>query len=129
MKRCLIIGSGIAGLTAASILSSKKIQVTLLESAPKFGGRTYSFKDSESGETIDNGQHILMGCYKETLAFLNLIDAGNNFISQENLNIDFLTNDKKKYSLRSSSIPYPINLLFAILNYNTLNVVEKFRFI
>ena len=129
MKRCLIIGSGISGLTAASILSSKKIQVTLLESAPKFGGRTYSFKDSESGETIDNGQHILMGCYKETLAFLNLIGAGNNFIFQKNLNIDFLTDDKKKYSLRSSLIPYPLNLLFAILNYNALNVVEKFRFI
>ena len=61
MKNCLVIGGGIAGLTAASILTSKNISVTLLEASPKLGGRTYSFKDPETKTTIDNGQHILMG--------------------------------------------------------------------
>ncbi len=129
MKKCLIIGSGIAGLTAASILSSKKIQVTLLESSPKFGGRTFSFKDSESGETIDNGQHILMGCYQDTLSFLKLIEAENNFLYQENLVVNFLTDDRKEYSIRASTLPYPINLLLAIFNYNVLDTNDKFRFI
>ena len=48
MKRCLIIGGGLAGLTAASILSSKNFSVTLIESSPKLGGRTYSFYDKET---------------------------------------------------------------------------------
>jgi monoamine oxidase len=39
MSKCLIIGGGIAGLTAASILSSKNNQVLLLEASPKLGGR------------------------------------------------------------------------------------------
>ena len=85
MKRCLIIGGGLAGLTAASILSQKKNHVSLLESSPKLGGRTYSFIDKESYVEIDNGQHIMMGCYKETLSFVKLIGAENNFDYQKNL--------------------------------------------
>jgi len=129
MKKCLIIGSGIAGLTAASILSSKKIPVTVLESSPKFGGRTYSFKDSVSGETIDNGQHILMGCYDETLSFIKLIGAENNFLYQDNLCVKFLTNDKKEFSICASSLPYPVNLLVALLDYNIFDFIDKMRFI
>lgn len=129
MKKCLIIGSGIAGLTAASILSSKKFQVTLLESSPKFGGRTYSFINSESGESIDNGQHILMGCYKESLEFIKLIGAENNFIYQKNLNINFLSEGGKEYSIHASSLPYPLNLLLAIFNYDVIELIDKFRLI
>ena len=90
MKRCLIIGGGLSGLTAASILSSKNINVTLIESSPKLGGRTYSFIDKDTGTEIDNGQHIMMGCYKETLALLNLIGAQNNFDYQKNLYLKFI---------------------------------------
>lgn len=129
MKKCLIIGSGIAGLTAASFLSSKKIQVTLLESSPKFGGRTFSFKDSESGENIDNGQHILMGCYKYSLAFLKLISAEDNFIYQKKLVVNFLSDQKKLFSIRALTFPYPFNLLLAVLNYKALDIVDRFRFI
>ena len=103
MKRCLIIGGGIAGLTAASILSSKKISVTLIESSPKLGGRTYSFMDEVSGEIIDNGQHIMMGCYKETLSFLRLIGADKNFIYQNKLEVDFIDYGFKKYKLHASN--------------------------
>jgi len=129
MKKCLIIGSGIAGLTAASYLSSKKIQVTLLESSPKFGGRTFSFKDSESGEIIDNGQHILMGCYEDSLAFLKLIGAENNFVYQKKLVVNFLSNQKKLFAISALTFPYPFNLLFAVFNYKALDIVDRFRFI
>lgn len=125
MKRCLIIGGGISGLTAASILSSKKISVTLLESSPKLGGRTYSFLDKVTNTFIDNGQHIMMGCYKDTLAFLKLIGAENNFEYQKNLSLKFLNRSKKEYQISADSYFYPINLLLAILNYNVLTKFEK----
>lgn len=129
MKRCIVIGSGIAGLTATSILSSKKIRVTLLESSPKFGGKTYSFKDSASGDIIDNGQHILMGCYDETLSFVKLIGAENNFLYQENLEVNFLSKEKDEYSINASNLFYPVNLLAGVFNYNALNLTQKFKFI
>ena len=129
MKRCLIIGGGLAGLTAASILSSQKIQVTLIESSPKLGGRTYSFIDKESNVEIDNGQHIMMGCYKDTLSFIKLIGAENNFDYQNNLLIKFLDRNKKLYQLDASISFYPFNLFFAIINYDILKLSDKKDFI
>ena len=129
MNKCLIIGSGIAGLNAASILSSKKFPVTILESSPKFGGRTYSYKDPDSNDMIDNGQHILMGCYDDTINFLKLVRAEKNFNFQNYLEVNFLTSDRKEYSIKASSLFYPLNLLAAVLNYNVLDFMDKLRLI
>ena len=91
MKKTIIIGSGFAGLTAASYLSNNNYKVQILESSPKPGGRAYSFRDRETDAVIDNGQHILMGCYKETLNFLKLIGADKNLTRQQSLSLKFLT--------------------------------------
>lgn len=98
MKRCAIIGGGLAGLSAASILSLNNFNVTLIESSPKLGGRTYSFRDKETDTEIDNGQHIMMGCYKETHQFLKLIGAENNFDYQKKLFLKFI--DRNNINLR-----------------------------
>lgn len=129
MKRCLIIGGGISGLTAASILSTKNISVTLLESSPKLGGRTYSFFDTETNTIIDNGQHILMGCYKDTLAFIKMIGAENNFEYQKNLSLEFLDKTKKQFSLNSNKLFYPLNLFYSITKYDAFTLTEKLSFI
>jgi squalene-associated FAD-dependent desaturase len=129
MKQCLIIGGGLAGLAAASILSSKNLNVTLIESSPKLGGRTYSFKDTETDTEIDNGQHIMMGCYTETLSFLKLIGVENNFEYQQNLFLKFIDRNKNQFQLNAAKTFYPFNLLMAILNYNVLNFSDKISFI
>jgi squalene-associated FAD-dependent desaturase len=129
MKRCLIIGGGLAGLSAASILSSKKFNVTLIESSPKLGGRTYSFRDKETDSEIDNGQHIMMGCYKETLQFVKLIGAENNFDYQENLFLKFIDREKNQFQFNASSSFYPLNLLKAIINFDALTSDDKISFI
>jgi len=129
MKRCLIIGGGLAGLTAASILSSKNLNVTLIESSPKLGGRTYSFIDRETDTVIDNGKHIMMGCYNETLSFIKLIGAVNNFDYQKNLFLRFLDKDKNQFQINASTSFYPFNLLFAIINYDALSLSDKIFFI
>ena len=129
MKRCLIIGGGLAGLTAASILSSKNFSVTLIESSPKLGGRTYSLKDKETDKIIDNGQHILMGCYKETFSLLKLIGAENNFDYQKNLFLKFIDRNKNQFQINAGISFYPFNLFIAILNYDVLNFSDKILFI
>lgn len=129
MKRCLIIGGGVAGLTAASILSSKKIAITIIESSPKLGGRTYSFIDKETDTIIDNGQHIMMGCYRETLSFLKLIGAENNFHYQKNLLLKIIDRNKNQFNLDASTSFYPFNLIIVIKNYNAFNFNDKISFI
>ncbi len=78
-KKVIVIGGGFAGLSTAAYLAKNKFKVTLLEASPKLGGRAYSFLDKDTDTIIDNGQHILMGCYNYTLDFLSLIDATDNF--------------------------------------------------
>ena len=48
-------------------------RVVVVEEAPRLGGRATAFTDRETGERVDNGQHVLFGCYRETYAFLRRI--------------------------------------------------------
>jgi len=125
MKHCIVIGGGIAGLTSAAYLAKQSIKVTLLESSPKLGGRAYSFTEQKSNDVVDNGQHILMGCYSDTINFLKLIGAKDNFIYQKSLQINFLTQAGKLVKLKSFTSFYPFNLLFALLNFKAITITER----
>ena len=74
----IVIGAGFAGLSAAVRLSRRGARVLVLEARSRLGGRATAFPDRETGELVDNGQHVLMGCYSETFAFLRDIDAQDN---------------------------------------------------
>jgi phytoene dehydrogenase-like protein len=58
----VIVGGGFAGLSAGVALAERGFNVAVLEGKPALGGRAYSFVDPESGDFVDNGQHVLMGC-------------------------------------------------------------------
>ena len=64
-----VIGAGWAGLAAASELSNRGCQVTLYESSHTPGGRARQVLDPTLG-MIDNGQHLLLGAYEETLRLM-----------------------------------------------------------
>ena len=129
MKKCLVLGGGFAGLTSAVYLSKAGYKIELIEASPKLGGRAYSFKDTETNTIIDNGQHILMGCYKETLNFLKLINATANLEFQKQLKVNFVKEDFRLYPLEAKGIFYPLNLALGILSYNALCVSERLRLI
>jgi squalene-associated FAD-dependent desaturase len=129
MKKCIIIGGGLAGLTAAAFLSRSGFYVEVLEASPKPGGRAYSFKDNDSGAVIDNGQHIMMGCYKETLNFFKLIGAGENLIYRDRLKVNFLKENFNLFTLHASPLPYPLNLVSALLNYKVLSLHDRLLFL
>jgi len=129
MKKCLVVGGGLAGLSAAVSLAKQNIHIQLIEASPKFGGRVYSFLDEKSGDEIDNGQHLLLGCYNETLDFAKHIGATNLFNYQKKLEINFATRDKIKYQLKATDLPYPFNMLFGLLNYDVLSLADKIKII
>ena len=70
-RRVAVIGGGWAGLAAAVHATRAGHQVTVLEMAPQLGGRARQI-DSH-GMALDNGQHILIGAYTETLSLMQLV--------------------------------------------------------
>jgi squalene-associated FAD-dependent desaturase len=127
MKKCLILGGGFAGLTSAVYLARAGIKVEVIEASPKLGGRAYSLTDPETDTIIDNGQHILMGCYKETLKFFDLINARGNLSYQENLQVNFVREGFNLVPLKTDEFFYPFNLLIGILRYKALNFIERLK--
>jgi squalene-associated FAD-dependent desaturase len=117
----LIVGGGFAGLAAAVDLASAGARVTLLERRPFLGGRAYSFTDRVTGETVDNGQHLLMGCYHETLDFLRRIGASNKLKIQRTPCVDFLDARAGLARLRLPSAPAPLHLLAGLARLGTVS--------
>ncbi len=66
--RVAVIGGGWAGCAAAVTLAAAGIPVTLFEQARTLGGRAR--RVMHDGVALDNGQHILIGAYRQTLALL-----------------------------------------------------------
>lgn len=58
----VIVGGGVAGIAAAVRVAKAGEQPILIETRRKLGGRATSFVDPRSGRTLDNCQHVLMGC-------------------------------------------------------------------
>ncbi len=70
MRSVGIAGGGLAGLACALSLARRGVKVTVFEQRRRLGGRATSFVDQQSGETIDNCQHVALGCCHRYIAFL-----------------------------------------------------------
>lgn len=127
MKKCVVIGGGLAGLSTAVFLADSGIKVEVIEASPKLGGRTYSLLNKANSDIIDNGQHILMGCYNSTLDFIRLIKAENNFFFQDQLKVNFLKENFELFQLKAGNLIYPFNLLSALLNYKAISLRNRIR--
>jgi zeta-carotene desaturase len=121
----LIIGGGLAGLSAAVELTSAGHSVLLVEQKPRLGGRVYSYVHPETGDEVDNGQHLLMGCYTETLAYLKRISALEKITIQKNLSITFRKRSTGTAHLTALPFPAPFNVLFGLLRLNTLSLLDR----
>ncbi len=127
MTKVLVAGGGIAGLSCAAYLAEGGWDVTVIEASPKLGGRAYSFMDEKSGDVIDNGQHIMMGCYENTLDFLKLVSAEDKVTVQDNLRVAFVDREGNEHYLDATSGNYPLNLGKSILKYSALTLKERLK--
>ncbi|KAF0152805.1 MAG: crtP [Ignavibacteria bacterium] len=129
MKHVIVIGGGLAGLSTAVYISEKGIKVTLLEASPKLGGRAYSISNQNQNDVYDNGQHLMMGCYNETLSFLKKIGSHELVEIQKNMEVTFVEEGGIVNKLSAPGIFYPFNLLTAVLKYKALSLRNRFRVI
>jgi squalene-associated FAD-dependent desaturase len=116
----IVIGGGFAGLSAACALAELGARVTVLEARPTLGGRATAFTDPQSGERVDNGQHILMGCYHETFGFLRRIGAESHVRVQSELAADMIMRDGRQTRLVCPPLPAPLNLVGGVIEWEAL---------
>jgi squalene-associated FAD-dependent desaturase len=125
-KRVVIIGGGFAGLAAGVRLSARGHEVMLLERRNHLGGRAYSFIDQKTGDVVDNGQHLFMGCYHHTIAFLETIGRLDRLKFQDRARVDFL--DREGFtSFDCPPLPAPLNVLAGLLRMKGLGIGDKLR--
>src|SRR5215207_3630445 len=116
----VIIGAGFAGLSAAALLAEQGIPVTVLDARPRLGGRATAFPDRQSGELVDNGQHVMFGCYRETFRFLRRVGAEDHVRVQQTLEVPFLDVNGRRSVLRCPRLPAPFHLLAAVLAWDAM---------
>lgn len=86
----IVVGGGFAGLAAATLLAERGARVLLLEARPYLGGRARSWTDPETGSTVDNGQHLFMGCYGDTLLLLDRLGTRDRLNLEPRLTVPFI---------------------------------------
>jgi hydroxysqualene dehydroxylase len=125
-KRVVIIGGGFAGLAAGVGLSERGVEVLVLERRNHLGGRAYSFVDAKTGDVVDNGQHLFMGCYHHTVAFLEKIGRLDRLKFQDRPRVDFL--DREGFTrFDCPPLPAPLHVLAGLLKMKGLGIGDKLR--
>ena len=109
MNKAYVVGAGLAGLSAATILASRGVAVTLIEAAPQAGGRCRSYFDPAMDAVIDNGNHLVLSGNRAVHDYLARIGAKNALAGPPRAEFAFvdLRNDER-WMLRPNEggLPY-----------------------
>ena len=120
----VVVGGGLAGITAAIALRETGARVTLLESRPRLGGATCSF--TRGGLVVDNGQHVFLGCctaYRELIARLGMTGSVS---LQDRFDVAVL-GPHGQARLRRTRLPGPLHMGQALVTYPLLSPAERLR--
>lgn len=109
-----IVGGGIASLAASVYLTQKQIPFIIFEKNNHLGGRAYSWKDQSSQDEIDNGQHALFGCYKETLNLLQMVGQKKWNRRNERLRIVYMKKGSRDFVLDFPNMMAPFQIIIAL---------------
>lgn len=112
--KVVVVGAGFAGLAAAIRLQESRHDVLLLERRGILGGRATSYVDAASGEEVDNGTHLMLGAYRDTLDLLGRAGARDLLLEQDRLRLDYV-DDRGFTSLDCPGLAAPLHLLWGIL--------------
>ncbi|MEU6548203.1 hydroxysqualene dehydroxylase HpnE [Streptomyces sp. NPDC046859] len=128
-RDAVVIGGGLAGVTAALALADAGVRVTLLEGRPRLGGLAFSFRRGDL--TVDNGQHVYLRCCTAYRWFLDRIDGAALAPLQERLDVPVVDLGKPEGRrlgrLRRDPLPVPLHLGRSLAAYPHLSLAERAR--
>jgi squalene-associated FAD-dependent desaturase len=121
----IVIGGGFAGLSAATALAEAGARVLVVEARRELGGRATAYRDPKTGERIDNGQHVLAGCYDETLRFLRRVGSEQALHRPSTLEVAMIDESGTRHELSLPPLPSPLHLVAGVLAWRNLTWRER----
>lgn len=116
----LVVGGGWAGLAAAVELARYGMPVTLLEASRQLGGRARAVRFDKY--PMDNGQHLLLGAYRDVLAMLKILGVNEHDVLRRSpLSLAYLDGVKSLH-IQAPRLPAPLHLAWALLNARGLSL-------
>lgn len=119
-RKVAVIGGGYAGLAAAVELARHNVPVTVFEAAKQLGGRARRVE--HQGLELDNGQHILIGAYEETLRLMTLVGVD---VEHALLRLPLEFDLPGRFHLKTAHLPAPLHLAWGLLTATGLTWSER----
>ena len=128
----VVVGGGLAGITAALRLAEADHRVTLVEGRPRLGGLAFSFQRGEL--TVDNGQHVFLRCCTAYRGLIDRLGAGGLVDIQPRLDVPVLgvsgtgaATRRTLGRLRRAALPVPLHLAGSLATYPHLGPADRLR--
>jgi squalene-associated FAD-dependent desaturase len=123
-RTAVVVGGGLAGITAALALADAGLDVTLTEARPRLGGLAFSFRRGELN--VDNGQHVFLRCCTGYLWFLDRIGARDLVSVQRRLDVPVLDAATGRIGrIGRTALPVPLHLSASLARYPHLSLKER----
>jgi squalene-associated FAD-dependent desaturase len=119
VRRVAVVGAGYAGLAAAVALAARGCAVSLFEANRTPGGRARRVE--YRGTLLDNGQHLLLGAYVETLEYMRIVGADPRALLRLPLTLVF----PGRFELRAPRLPAPLHLAVALARAHGLTWSDR----
>lgn len=123
MSDVVVVGGGLAGLTAALECADAGADVTLLEARPRLGGATFSIQ--RDGLWMDNGQHVYLRCCTAYRRLLGRLGVETDVVLQDRLSIPIVSEGGGVFRLRRTGLPAPLHLSAAIARFPSLSSSDR----
>ncbi|MGV9315904.1 hydroxysqualene dehydroxylase HpnE [Streptomyces sp. NPDC003691] len=126
-ESAVVVGGGLAGVTAALRLAEAGLGVTLVEGRPRLGGLAFSFRRGDL--VVDNGQHVYMRCCTAYRWFLDRIGGTALAPVQDRMDVPVVDAARPAGSrlgrLRRTALPVPLHLAASLATYPHLSLAER----
>ena len=131
--RVTVLGAGLAGIAAALESADRGASVTLLERTNRLGGLTWSFQ--RNGLSMDNGQHVFLGCCTEYRRFLNRVGSDRDVVGPMPLDVPVVSEvphagrggsgSLTVSRLTRRDLPVPFHLASSLLGYDHISIPAR----
>jgi 15-cis-phytoene desaturase len=125
-NKVLILGGGLAGLSAAKRLVDKGFQVELVEKRDIFGGKVSSWKDKD-GDWVETGLHCFFGAYKEIYDLMKELGTYDKILWKEHA-LTYTLSKGERFTFRTWNLPSPFHLTPALFRNGYFSIPEMLTF-